>query len=52
MGPAPPCFGLAYSFQLVDAVPETARDRRVDAVVTELELVRARAGRDLAADPG
>jgi len=46
---APTCFGLAYAFQLVDAVPETARDRRVDAVVTEHELVRAR---DLATDPG
>ena len=49
---APVCFGLGFAFQLVDTVPEAAHDRRVDAVVTELELVRTRAPRDLAGDPG
>jgi len=49
---APVCFGLGFAFQLVDAVPEAPHDRRVDAVVTETELVRTRAPRDLARDPG
>ena len=45
-------FGLGFAFQLVEAVPETDHDRRVDAVATELELVRTRAPRDRAGDPG
>jgi 5-formyltetrahydrofolate cyclo-ligase len=37
--PRPPLLiGVAYQFQLVEAVPHTETDRRVDAVVTELEL--------------
>ena len=31
----PLLIGLAWSFQLVDAVPHDSRDRRVDAIVTE-----------------
>jgi 5-formyltetrahydrofolate cyclo-ligase len=49
---APRCFGLAFAFQLVPVVPEQGHDRRVDAVATEVELVRAGPTRDLAADPG
>jgi 5-formyltetrahydrofolate cyclo-ligase len=44
--------GLGFAFQLVEAVPCAAHDRRVDAVATELELVRAVSARDRAADPG
>jgi 5-formyltetrahydrofolate cyclo-ligase len=50
--PRPICFGLAFAFQLVEAVPLAPHDQRVDAVVTELELVRAGATRDRALDPG
>lgn len=51
-GPRPPCFGLAFAFQLVDAVPVAPHDQRVDAVVTELEVVRVEGARDPALDPG
>ena len=52
-GPAAPIwFGIGFAFQLVESVPESAHDRRVDAVATEIELVRTRAPRDPAADPG
>jgi len=34
--------GLAYAFQLVDAVPHDSHDRPVDAIVTEEGCVRAR----------
>jgi len=30
--------GMAYAFQLVDAVPHGSRDRRMDAIVTDREL--------------
>jgi 5-formyltetrahydrofolate cyclo-ligase len=36
--PAPTLIGMAYEFQIVDAVPHDARDRRVDALVTECQL--------------
>jgi 5-formyltetrahydrofolate cyclo-ligase len=42
--PAPILIGLAWSFQLVDAVPHGSRDRRVDAIVTERGCV-AKPGR-------
>jgi len=50
--PRPTCFGLAFAFQLVEEIPRAPHDERVDAVVTELELVRVRATRDRAGDPG
>jgi 5-formyltetrahydrofolate cyclo-ligase len=34
----PLLMGVAYDLQLVDAVPHAARDRRMDAVVTQSEL--------------
>lgn len=37
---APPLFGVAFAFQLVEAVPAGDLDRRVDAVVTDEALVR------------
>jgi len=33
--PGPLLIGLAWSFQLIPAVPHGSRDRRVDAIVTE-----------------
>ena len=38
--PAPWLVGLAYWFQLLDAVPHDSRDRRVDAIVTERGWIR------------
>lgn len=38
--PAPPLFGLAYAFQLVEELPHGAHDRAVDAIVTERGLLR------------
>ncbi|UCE85559.1 MAG: 5-formyltetrahydrofolate cyclo-ligase [Deltaproteobacteria bacterium] len=38
----PALFGLAFDFQLVDALPSGPHDRGVDAVVTEAALVRIR----------
>ena len=35
---SPRLIGVAYQIQLVDALPHTETDRRVDAVVTELGL--------------
>ena len=35
--------GLAYAFQLIEAVPHDSHDRPVDAIVTEEGFVRARA---------
>ncbi len=37
---APLLLGVAFSFQLVDAVPVGPADRRVDGIVTELGIVR------------
>jgi 5-formyltetrahydrofolate cyclo-ligase len=36
----PTLIGFGYEFQIVDAVPHDARDRRVDAVVTECAFRR------------
>lgn len=50
-GPAAVTAGLAYSFQLLDALPESAGDRRVQFVITESTVYtggnapRSRAGR-------
>jgi len=33
--------GLAYSFQLLDPIPETGRDRRLNIIVTESDVYRA-----------
>lgn len=41
----PTLIGLGYEFQIVDAVPHDARDRRVDALVTE-RAFRSCAGSD------
>lgn len=41
---APLLVGLAWSFQLVEAVPAGSRDRRVDAIVTERGWQRLRRG--------
>jgi 5-formyltetrahydrofolate cyclo-ligase len=45
----PLLFGMAFSFQLVDEVPSEPTDRRMDAVLTEEEIVRIdlRAEQDL-----
>lgn len=37
-----PIVGLAYEMQLVEALPLSAHDRRVDIVVTELRVIRCR----------
>lgn len=50
---APLLLGVAFSFQLVDAVPVGPADRRVDGIVTELGIVRtAIPPRDPTRDPG
>jgi 5-formyltetrahydrofolate cyclo-ligase len=40
--PGVPAIALAFSFQLVAEVPSGGMDRRVDAIVTEGEVVRCR----------
>jgi len=42
--PGPLLVGVAYAFQLLDAVPHDSRDRRVDAIVTEGGLCWVEAG--------
>ncbi len=37
-----PIVGLAYEMQLVDSLPLSAHDQRVDIIVTELRVVRCR----------
>jgi 5-formyltetrahydrofolate cyclo-ligase len=37
-----PAVAIAFGFQVVDEVPSGPVDRRVDAVVTELEVIRCR----------
>lgn len=37
-----PIVGLAYEMQLVDSLPLSAHDRRVDIIVTELRVIRCR----------
>jgi 5-formyltetrahydrofolate cyclo-ligase len=37
--------GLAYSFQLLDRVPQSGRDRRLNYIVTESGLIRAQGRR-------
>lgn len=39
-GVGPCLFGFGYSLQLIDCVPMAAHDRRMDAVATELEILR------------
>lgn len=41
-GPAPFLVGLGFGFQRVDEVPAGSADRRMDAVVTDLEAWRAK----------
>lgn len=41
---SPRLIGVAYQIQLVDALPSVETDRRVDAVITELELHWAERG--------
>jgi len=38
LGPGVIAAGLAYSFQLLDSIPETPQDRRLDFVVTEFAV--------------
>jgi 5-formyltetrahydrofolate cyclo-ligase len=40
--PGVPAIAIAFSVQLVDEVPEGGMDRRVDAIVTENELITCR----------
>lgn len=40
--PAVPAVALAFAVQLVDEVPQGRSDRRVDAIVTEDEVIRPR----------
>jgi 5-formyltetrahydrofolate cyclo-ligase len=40
--PAVPTVAVAFAVQLVDEVPEGRSDRRVDAIVTEDEVIRPR----------
>jgi 5-formyltetrahydrofolate cyclo-ligase len=40
--PGVPSIGVAFSVQLVPEVPTGRMDRRIDAVVTELEVIRCR----------
>jgi 5-formyltetrahydrofolate cyclo-ligase len=37
-----PTVAVAFAVQLVDEVPEGRSDRRVDAIVTEDEVIRPR----------
>jgi 5-formyltetrahydrofolate cyclo-ligase len=37
-----PAIAVAFALQLVDAVPQGGMDRRVDAIVTEDEVIRCR----------
>jgi 5-formyltetrahydrofolate cyclo-ligase len=51
----PSVFGVGFAFQLVAAVPATARDRRVAGIYTEAELWRVRgagAAAEVLEDPG
>lgn len=51
----PSVFGIAYAFQLVEAVPATARDRRVAGIFTETGLWRvggAGGPAEVSDDPG
>ncbi len=41
MGPEATSVGLAYSFQLLDRIPETGLDRRLNIIVTESAVHRA-----------
>ena len=51
--PAPVLLGVAFSFQLIDAVPLGPFDRRVDGIVSESGIVRVRTPpRDPARDSG
>ena len=38
LGDAPTLVGIGYEFQVVDAVPHDARDRRMDAIVTDRKV--------------
>ena len=52
---SPLLIGLAFAFQIVEAVPVAPHDRRMDVVVTEREFVRiarSRGRREPGADPG
>ena len=42
-GAGPALFGVCFAFQVVERVPVGEFDREMDAVVTELELIRPRA---------
>ncbi len=43
--PSAPRIGIAFAVQLVDAVPHRDGDERVDAIVTERDMVRCRPAR-------
>ncbi len=40
--PGVPAIGIGFALQVVDAVPQGRMDRRVDAIVTEDEVIRCR----------
>jgi 5-formyltetrahydrofolate cyclo-ligase len=40
--PGVPAIAIGFAIQVVDAVPSGGMDRRVDAVVTEDEVIRCR----------
>lgn len=48
-GSAPPAIGFAFAFQEVEEVPRAPTDARLDAIVTEREMIRCTPDRAFAA---
>ncbi len=49
--PGVPAVAIAFEMQVVDRVPSGGTDRRVEAIVTEDEVIRTGPGNDPASRP-